>query len=43
MWRVPREDWPSKDEAALLPLDLQESIDRWGADLKTGAAAGSAT
>ncbi|MGY4979371.1 VOC family protein [Streptomyces sp. 900105755] len=44
MWRVPREDWPSKDEQArLLPLDLQESVDRWGADLDTGAAAGSAT
>jgi len=45
MWRVPREDWPSNApaEARLLPLDLQESIDRWGADLETGAAAGSAT
>ncbi len=44
MWRVPREDWPGQEEQArLLPLDLQESIDRWGPDLKTGAAAGSAT
>ncbi|MDJ0343052.1 VOC family protein [Streptomyces sp. H10-C2] len=44
MWRVPREDWPSEDEPnRIRTLDLQESIDRWGPDLKTGAAAGSAT
>jgi catechol-2,3-dioxygenase len=42
MWRVPREDWPS-GEPQLRALDLQESLDRWGPDLKTGAAAGSAT
>ncbi|MFI6446693.1 VOC family protein [Kitasatospora sp. NPDC050543] len=44
MWRVPREDWPSKDEEnRLRPLDLRQSIDRWGTELRTGAAAGSAT
>lgn len=43
MWRVPREDWPAGDEPKLRALDLQESLDRWGPDLKTGAAAGSAT
>lgn len=26
-----------------LPLDLQASLDRWGPDLGTGAAAGSVT
>jgi len=45
MWRVPREDWPAGDEEAvrLRPLDLTESVGRWGAGLRTGAAAGSAT
>lgn len=43
MWRVPREDWPAGGEPQLRALDLQESLDRWGPDLKTGAAAGSAT
>lgn len=44
MWRVPREDWPQQDESVRIrPLDLQAALDRWGADLKTGAAAGSAT
>ncbi|GAB2742435.1 VOC family protein [Kitasatospora kifunensis] len=44
MWRVPREDWPTGDEQhGLRTLDLQAAIDRWGADLATGAAAGSAT
>ncbi|GJF27576.1 glyoxalase [Kitasatospora sp. NE20-6] len=44
MWRVPRADWPAP-EAGLRPgpLDLQAAIDRWGQDLATGAAAGSAT
>jgi catechol-2,3-dioxygenase len=44
MWRVPREDWPTGDEVAgLLPLDLEDSLRRWGPELRTGAAAGSAT
>ncbi|MFD7340320.1 VOC family protein [Streptomyces violascens] len=44
MWRVPREDWPyATEEAGPGPLDLEESLKRWGPDLKTGAAAGSAT
>ncbi|PYC72728.1 glyoxalase [Streptomyces tateyamensis] len=44
MWRVPRADWPSaEDGPGLRALDLQAAIDRWGADLATGAAAGSAT
>ncbi|MBD0744000.1 VOC family protein [Streptomyces sp. CBMA152] len=44
MWRVPREDWPSAtDENRSGALDLEESLKRWGPDLKTGAAAGSAT
>ncbi|MYX33623.1 MULTISPECIES: VOC family protein [Streptomycetaceae] len=44
MWRVPREDWPRGQEVTRpLPLDLQASLDRWGPDLGTGAAAGSAT
>ncbi len=44
MWRVPREDWPEPHEGdRLRPLDLQASLDRWGPDLRTGAAAGSVT
>ncbi|MEU1072886.1 MULTISPECIES: VOC family protein [unclassified Streptomyces] len=44
MWRVPREDWPDASEKARLgALDLEESLRRWGPDLRTGAAAGSAT
>lgn len=43
MWRVPREDWPSDDAPAVLPLDLDSALNRWGAELTTGAAAGSAT
>ncbi|MCW2868903.1 VOC family protein [Actinacidiphila oryziradicis] len=44
MWRVPREDWPAADAAPQTrPLDLQESLGRWGSDLRTGAAADSAT
>jgi catechol-2,3-dioxygenase len=42
MWRVPREDW-SDDEAGVARLDLDAALARWGADLPTGAAAGSAT
>ncbi|MFI6144576.1 VOC family protein [Streptomyces sp. NPDC051109] len=44
MWRVPREDWPAED-ADMRPgaLDLPAAIARWGADLPTGSAAGSAT
>ncbi|RAG83778.1 VOC family protein [Streptacidiphilus pinicola] len=44
MWRVPREDWPTADEMSnMRSLDLEADIARWGADLTTGAAAGSAT
>jgi catechol-2,3-dioxygenase len=44
MWRVPRADRPTRQELAdPLPLDLQEAVNRWGAGLKTGSAAGSAT
>ncbi len=44
MWRVPRQDWPAPEETMRLrPLDLAESIERWGQELETGAAAGSAT
>ncbi|MGW7008795.1 VOC family protein [Streptomyces sp. NPDC054933] len=44
MWRVPREDWPGAEEPdRLRPLDLRAALDRWGPDLRTGAAAGSAT
>ncbi|MET7796553.1 VOC family protein [Streptomyces decoyicus] len=44
MWRVPREDWPGPDQPdRLLPLDLAAALERWGPDLMTGAAAGSAT
>ncbi|MFI6770927.1 VOC family protein [Streptomyces sp. NPDC050355] len=44
MWRVPREDWPGPEQAdRLRPLDLAVALKRWGPDLVTGAAAGSAT
>ncbi|MBY8884467.1 VOC family protein [Streptomyces sp. PTM05] len=43
MWRVPREDWPTSEGGGMRQLDLAESVERWGADLVTGAAAGSAT
>ncbi|MEU1620057.1 VOC family protein [Streptomyces sp. NPDC005722] len=44
MWRVPREDWPEDQGVTRpLPLDLQADLDRWGPDLRTGAAAGSVT
>ncbi|MFD9636251.1 VOC family protein [Streptomyces violascens] len=44
MWRVPRKDWPTAtDEARPGALDLEASLKRWGPDLETGAAAGSAT
>lgn len=42
MWRVPREGWPT-DGGGLERLDLDAAVARWGADLATGAAAGSAT
>ena len=42
MWRVPREEWPSGG-GGLERLDLDASLAHWGADLTTGAAAGSAT
>ncbi|MFI9271018.1 VOC family protein [Kitasatospora sp. NPDC052896] len=44
MWRVPREDWPGPDaQPGMRRLDLAAAIARWGTDLATGAAAGSAT
>jgi catechol-2,3-dioxygenase len=44
MWRVPREDWPDPDEQdRIRPLDLTASLDHWGPDRATGAAAGSVT
>jgi catechol-2,3-dioxygenase len=44
MWRVPVEDRPGPQESARPgPLDLQESLERWGPRLATGAAAGSVT
>jgi len=45
MWRVPAEDWDSERHtgAAIAPLDLDAELARWGDDLATGAAAGSAT
>ncbi|AUG75976.1 glyoxalase [Kitasatospora sp. MMS16-BH015] len=44
MWRVPREDWPAEGtDARPGALDLAAALSRWGADLATGAAAGSAT
>ena len=42
MWRVPREEWPT-DGGGLERLDLDAALAHWGADLATGAAAGSAT
>ncbi|MEY9962995.1 catechol-2,3-dioxygenase [Streptacidiphilus sp. MAP12-16] len=42
MWRVPRAEWPG-DGGGIERLDLDAALARWGADLATGAAAGSAT
>jgi len=42
MWRVPREDW-SADGSGVERLDLDAALARWGAELATGAASGSAT
>ncbi|MFD5145826.1 VOC family protein, partial [Streptomyces sp. NPDC058401] len=41
MWRVPREEWPADGGGER--LDLDAALARWGSDLATGAAAGSAT
>ncbi|WP_026212575.1 VOC family protein [Longispora albida] len=41
MWRVPAGDWDR--EARSRQLDLDAALARWGADLATGAAAGSPT
>jgi len=44
MWRVPREEWPAPESLGPpLRLDLDAELARWGADLPTGAAAGSVT
>ena len=45
MWRVPAGDWDSERQTGemIAPLDLRAELARWGDDLVTGAAAGSAT
>ena len=45
MWRVPAKDWEAEmaKGGMIVPLDWDGTIARWGADLPTGAAAGSAT
>ena len=43
MWRVPRAEWPTDGGSGVERLDLDAALARWGADLATGAAAGSAT
>jgi catechol-2,3-dioxygenase len=43
MWRVPRADWPDTEDLRPHPLDFDAAVERWGADLATGAAAGSPT
>ena len=45
MWRVPAQDWATEtaDGAAVLPLDWDATLARWGRDHVTGAAAGSPT
>ncbi|NUS95577.1 MAG: VOC family protein [Nocardia sp.] len=43
MWRVPRADWPETEDLRPAQLDLEAALARWGADLQTGAAAGSPT
>ncbi|WP_369405361.1 hypothetical protein [Streptacidiphilus melanogenes] len=41
---MPREDWPPADDTSKMrALGLEADIARWGADLATGAAAGSTT
>ena len=42
MWRVPREEWPA-GSGGVERLDLEAALARWGAELATGAASGSAT
>lgn len=45
MWRVPPQDWEAElaKGAGNIPLDWDETLTRWGPDIKTGAAAGSVT
>jgi catechol-2,3-dioxygenase len=45
MWRVPSRDWDAElaKGTGPAPLDWQETLTRWGPDIQTGAAAGSAT
>ncbi|HLK00193.1 MAG TPA: VOC family protein [Streptosporangiaceae bacterium] len=45
MWRVPAEDWPAEmaKGGGTVALDWDATLARWGADLVTGAASGSAT
>ncbi|MFQ6228682.1 hypothetical protein [Nocardia sp. NPDC002869] len=40
---LPRADWPDTEDLRPHPLDLDAAVERWGADLATGAAAGSPT
>jgi catechol-2,3-dioxygenase len=45
MWRVPAEDWDAEmaKGGGTVPLDWDATLEQWGADRVTGAAAGSAT
>jgi catechol-2,3-dioxygenase len=45
MWRVPAEDWDAEmaKGGMTVPLDWDATLEQWGADRVTGAAAGSAT
>lgn len=45
MWRVPAEDWDAETAKGgmTVPLDWDATLEHWGADRTTGAAAGSAT
>jgi catechol-2,3-dioxygenase len=45
LWRVPAADWEAEmaKGGMTVPLDWDATLARWGGDLATGAAAGSAT
>jgi len=45
MWRVPAEDWEAELAKGTMtaPLDWHATLQQWGGDRLTGAAAGSAT
>src|SRR5579862_1437871 len=44
MWRVPAEDWDAETAkgSMTVPLDWDATLEHWGTDRATGAAAGSA-